>query len=125
LGFLEIEKMLLFKQFQGSSVESWLNGRVLVCEVSAMSQDNTVPISVIALRADDYSPDGKNVIISLTTKYSTADRKYSVPVECFQDLIVDLQRLNAAARTSSIEARIQPPVAPHSVDDLNRLIIAV
>ena len=90
-----------------------------------MSQDNTVPISVIALRADDYSPDGKNVIISLTTKYSTADRKYSVPVECFQDLIVDLQRLNAAARTSSIEARIQPAVAPDSADDLNRLMIAV
>jgi hypothetical protein len=57
-----------------------LNSRVLICEVSAMSQDKTSPISVIALRADNYSPDGKNVIISLTTKFSTAERKYSVPV---------------------------------------------
>ena len=98
---------------------------MLVSEVSAMSQDKTTPISVIALRADDYSPDGKNVIISLTTKYSTADRKYSVPIECFHDLIVDLQRLNAAASASSIETPVQPAVAQNPADDLNRLKIAV
>ena len=40
--------------------------------------------------------DGDNIVISLRTKYSTAERKYSVPVQCFQDLIVDLQRLNAS-----------------------------
>jgi hypothetical protein len=90
-----------------------------------MSQDKTTPISVIALRADDYSPDGKNVIISLTTKYSTADRKYSVPIECFHDLIVDLQRLNAAASVRSIETAIQPAVVPNPADDRNRLAIAV
>ena len=90
-----------------------------------MSENKTIPISVIALRADDYSPDGKNVIISLTTKYSTAERKFSVPVECFHDLIVDLQRLNAAASATSIEAPIQPAVAPDPIDDQNRLAIAV
>jgi hypothetical protein len=90
-----------------------------------MSQDKTIPVSVIALRADDYSPDGKNVIISLTTKYSTAERKFSVPIECFHDLIVDLQRLNAAASATSIEIPIQPAVAPNPADDLNRLTIAV
>jgi hypothetical protein len=42
-----------------------------------------------------YSPDG-NVVISLRTKFSSAERKYSVPIECFHDLIVDLQRLNAS-----------------------------
>ena len=62
-----------------------------------MSQDEkeSLPVSVIALRADAYSPDG-NVVISLRTKYSSAERKYSVPIECFHDLIVDLRRLNAA-----------------------------
>ena len=62
-----------------------------------MSQDEkqTIPVSVIALRADAYSPDG-NVVISLRTKFSSAERKYSVPIECFHDLIVDLQRLNAS-----------------------------
>ena len=75
-----------------------------------MNQDETVPVSVIALRADAYSSDGKNVIISLTTKYSTAERKYSVPLECFYDLIVDLQRLNASTDTTSIESSI-PAVA--------------
>jgi hypothetical protein len=86
-----------------------------------MSQDKTIPISVIALRADDYSLDSKDVIISLTTKYSAAERKYSVPVECFRDLIVDLQRLNAAATTTSLEIPIQPAAAPNAADDLNRL----
>ena len=105
--------------------ESRLNGRVLVCEVSAMSQDKTIPITVSAVRADDYSPDGKNVIISLTTSYSTAERKYSVPIECLADLIVDLRRLNAAASATSIETPIQPAVAPNRADDLNRLTIAV
>jgi hypothetical protein len=62
-----------------------------------MSQDEkeSIPVSVIALRADAYSPDG-NVVISLRTKFSSAERKYSVPIECFHDLIVDLQRLNAS-----------------------------
>ena len=88
-----------------------------------MSQDNTVPVSIIALRADDYSPDRKNVIISLTTKYSSAERKYSVPIECFHDLILDLQRLNAAASTTSNETCIQPTVAPNRAEDLSRLTI--
>jgi hypothetical protein len=86
-----------------------------------MSQDKTIPVSVVAFRAEDYSPDGKNVIISLTTKYSIADRKFSVPIECFHDLILDLQRLNAAASATSIEAPIQPAVAPSPVGDQNRL----
>ena len=62
-----------------------------------MSQDEkeSLPVSVIALRADAYSTDG-NVVISLRTKYSSAERKYSVPIECFHDLIVDFQRLNGS-----------------------------
>jgi hypothetical protein len=58
-------------------------------------EKETIPVSVVALRADAYSPDG-NVVISLRTKFSSAERKYLVPIECFQDLIVDLQRLNAS-----------------------------
>jgi|NGEPerStandDraft_6_1074524.scaffolds.fasta_scaffold258926_2 hypothetical protein len=81
----------------------------------------TIPISVIALRAGDYTPDGKSVIISLTTKYSTVERKYSVPVECFHDLIVDLQRLNAPASNTSIETSIQPAVAPPPAEDLESI----
>ena len=34
-------------------------------------------------------------MISLRTKFSSAERTYSIPLECFRDLIVDLQRLNA------------------------------
>ena len=59
-------------------------------------EKETLPVSVIELRAESYSASGDNIVVSLRTKYSTAERKYSVPVECFQDLIVDLRRLNAA-----------------------------
>ena len=83
-----------------------------------MDQNEQNSVSVIALRAEDYSPDGKNVIISLTTKYSTAERKYSVPIECFYDLVRDLQRLNALADvtlrkdTAPNEAFIQSELDP-------------
>ena len=62
------------------------------------------PISVVALRAEAYSFDDKSVII--TTKYSSAERTYSVPLECFHDIVLDLQRLTALAETkSSVEER--------------------
>jgi hypothetical protein len=54
-----------------------------------------LPVSVVALRAEAYSLEDNTVVISLTTKYSSAERTYSVPLGCFDDLVVDLQRLNA------------------------------
>lgn len=59
----------------------------------------TLPISVVAVRAQAYSPDDQTVVISLTTKYSTAERTYSIPLGCLDDLVVDLQRLNALDAT--------------------------
>jgi hypothetical protein len=59
--------------------------------------DKGQPVSVVALRAECYSADGADIIMSLRMKYSTAERLYSVPLECFWDLVVDLQRLNASA----------------------------
>ncbi|HMF24788.1 MAG TPA: hypothetical protein VKG24_22065 [Pseudolabrys sp.] len=54
-----------------------------------------LPVSVIALKAEAYSPEDKTVLISLTTKYSGVERTYSVPLDCFYDLAADLQKLNA------------------------------
>ena len=51
-------------------------------------------VSVVALRAESRSVDGKNIVISLRTKYSTAERIYSVPADCLEDLIADLRRLS-------------------------------
>lgn len=65
-----------------------------------MSQDETLPVSIVALRAEGYSAEGNSVVISLRTKFSGAERKYSVPLECFHDLIVDFQRLNASSQQS-------------------------
>ena len=60
-------------------------------------------VSVVALRAESYSAADDSVVISLRTKYSTAERTYSVPVECLQDLIVDLRRLSLSAPTAPSE----------------------
>jgi hypothetical protein len=60
----------------------------------AMNQSKVPPIETIALRASDRTPDGKNIIISLKTRYSS-ERAYSVPIECLFELIADLQRLNS------------------------------
>ena len=61
------------------------------------------PVSVIELRAEGYSADGDNIVISLRTKYSTAERKYSIPLECFRDLIVDLKRLGTSAPSKLLD----------------------
>ena len=82
--------------------------------LDAVSQEKRpIPVSVIALRAESYSADGSNVVISLRTKYSIAERKYSVPVECLQDLIVDLRRLSLSGPTAAFEADSQTePLLP-------------
>ena len=74
-------------------------------------------VSVVALRAEGYSSNGAEIVISLRTKYSTAERKYSIPVECFRDLIDDLRRLRwktpiapADAADSEVEPRL--PLRP-------------
>ena len=82
-----------------------------------MTEDKTLPISITALRANDYSPNGKNVIISLTTKYSASDRQYSVPIECFYDFIADLKRLNALKAAAPIEATSEPAVTSKPIED--------
>jgi hypothetical protein len=82
-----------------------------------MNEDK-IPISVTALRAEDYSSNGKNIIISLTVKYTNTERMYSVPVECFYDLITDLRRLNATSGTTSIDTSIQPAVGPNSTEKI-------
>jgi|KBSMisStaDraftv2_1062788.scaffolds.fasta_scaffold113706_1 hypothetical protein len=70
-----------------------------------MSQDDASSISVIAFRAERYSQDGKSIVVSFRTKFSSAERKYLVPMECLRDFIVDLQRLDASPKI---------PSAPHS-----------
>ena len=60
-----------------------------------MSQDDALSISMVAFRAERYSQDGKSVLVSFRTKFSSAERKYLVPKECLRDFFVDLQRLNA------------------------------
>jgi hypothetical protein len=65
--------------------------------------EQRVSVSVVAVRAESYSAADDSIVISLRTKYSTAERIYSVPVECLQDLIIDLRRLSFSAPTALYE----------------------
>ena len=79
-----------------------------------------LPVGVVALRAESYSADDGCVVISLRTKFSAAERSYSIPVECLQDLIVGLRQLSylhpqwrlkkPTGRTESL-LPLEPPVA--------------
>jgi hypothetical protein len=78
-----------------------------------MSQEKPVaPVSVVALRAESCSADGAFVIVSLRTKYSSAERKYSIPIECFHDLTLDLRRLNASNKDSDRVDNKTEPLLP-------------
>ena len=56
--------------------------------------EQRLPVSVVALRAERYSAADDGIVISVRTKYSTVERKYSVPVDCLEDLIADLRLLS-------------------------------
>jgi hypothetical protein len=66
-----------------------------------MSQNDASSISVVAFRAARYSQDGKSVLVSFRTKFSSAERKYLVPMECLRDFIIDLQRLHVSPENPS------------------------
>jgi hypothetical protein len=72
------------------------------CRLDAVEEKRTIPISVVALRAERYSAGDGNIVVSLRAKYS-AERQYSIPVECFEDLIVDLRRLSASVARKSMD----------------------
>jgi hypothetical protein len=103
-----------------------------------MNQSKTPPISVIDIRAHEYSADGKAIMISLATKYSAERRTYSVPVECLHTLIADLRTLKrpseAGAATdggdlATAEAASSPGPAADTTTaaakDLTRLNVTV
>jgi hypothetical protein len=59
--------------------------------------EHPAAVRVVTLRAESYSAEDDAVVISLRVKYSTADRFYSIPLECLRDVIVDLRRLSISS----------------------------
>lgn len=88
-----------------------------------MSQSKQLPIDVIALRAINRTPDRENIIISLTTRFST-EQTYSVPIECLKELITDLQKLNSAEGITSTKPP-EPIVAPQQAKDQSQVNVTV
>ena len=89
-----------------------------------MNQGKAIPIDIAAVRAKDYSLDGKNVIISMTTRFST-EQAFSVPVECLYELIADLQKLNSAKGASAAKTAVAPITKPQPANELNQVKVTV
>jgi hypothetical protein len=90
-----------------------------------MQQSKTSPIRAIDFRADGYSADGKNITVSLATKYSAERRTYSVPVECLYDFIADLQKLKSSTGAGPIETQAAITPTPAPAKNLNRINVTV
>ena len=89
-----------------------------------MNQGKVTPIEVAAVRATDYNLDGKNVIISMTPRFS-AEQTFSVPVECLYELIADLQKLNSAKGASAAKPAAAPITKPQPANELNQVKVTV
>ena len=108
-----------------------------VIECLLMQQSPTPPIDAIDIRAHEYSPDGKSIVISLATKYAAERRTYSVPVESLYELLSDLQKLERPSDHVPVENERrahmelpQPSVEPQATTapaqkDLTRLSVTV
>jgi hypothetical protein len=96
-----------------------------------MNQSRTPPLDAIDLRADSYSPDGKNIVISLAIKGASERRTYSLPVASLYAFIADLQKLKSSAITQPTTSSPPSSVAPAptaaaaTTPDSNRINIAV
>ena len=66
-----------------------------------MNQSKILPIDATDFRADSYSPDGKKIIISLTTKYSAEQRSYALPLTLLYSFIADLRKLKSPNPTEA------------------------
>jgi hypothetical protein len=93
-----------------------------------MNPSKPLPIDAIDFRADSYTPDGKNVIVSLATKYSAEPRLYALPVACLYSFITDLQKLKSPSPTQPADApapQTKSPPTQAAAKDSNRIEIAV
>jgi hypothetical protein len=93
-----------------------------------MTQSKTLPIDVTDIRAERYSPDGNNIIVSLAIKYSAERRTYSLPVASLYGFITDLQKLQSAKRTEPVETSApgsEAAAQPAQAKDQNRIKITV
>ena len=70
------------------------SSRAKMVGIMSENVEQPLPVSVVALRVESYSAADDSIVISFRTKYSTAERKYSVPVDCLEDFIADLRRLS-------------------------------
>jgi hypothetical protein len=65
-----------------------------------MPESKAPPVAIVDFRAEQYSPDGKAIVVSFTTAESAERRSYALPVQSLYGFIADLQKLPAANQTA-------------------------
>lgn len=79
-----------------------------------MSESKAPPIAIVDFRAEQYSPDGKAIVVSFATAESAERRSYALPVQSLYGFIADLQKLpstSQAAQGAAASSNAPPPPA--------------
>ena len=79
-----------------------------------MPESKTPPVAIVDFRAEQYSPDGKAIVVSFTTSESAERRSYTLPVQSLYGFIADLQKLPSAGRPAATASAPPSPPAGRS-----------
>src|SRR5262245_18038994 len=74
-----------------------------------MPESKTPPVAIVDFKAEQYSPDGKAIVVSFATTDSAERRSYTLPVQSLYGFIADLQKLPPAGRPAQTTATASAP----------------
>jgi hypothetical protein len=77
-----------------------------------MPESKAPPVAIVDFRAEQYSPDGKAIVVSFATTESAERRSYALPVQSLYGFIADLQKLPAASQAAQTAAAPSAPPPP-------------
>src|SRR5262245_30206231 len=82
-----------------------------------MPESKPSPVAILDFRAEQYSPDGKAIVVSFATTESAERLSYTLPIQSPYGFIADLQKLPSAGQPTAAtpSASPSPPVGHSSV----------
>src|SRR5262245_45444277 len=75
-----------------------------------MPESKPSQVAIVDFKAEQYSPDGKAIVVSFATAESAERRLYALPVQSLYGFIADLPKLPSAGRPTA--ATPSAPPAP-------------
>ena len=86
-----------------------------------MPESKAPPVAIVDFRAEQYSPDGKAIVVSFATAESAERRLYALPVQSLYGFIADLQKLPSASQAAQTAAAPSAPPAPSPISSAARI----